>query len=346
MGITVYGHDGLIHDLDWLRKKYGNFLIKEAPPGPAYRIVALHEKLDAASTTVVTVSHAGDRPLSDISIAWYWPDAPHDPNCGPANGVLANMLPNRCVFGTTNGNGDVGFGMGGGAYYWPDKGQIGPHAVWVYGTDVQSDVILGLGMVGATNHNHFDIEFAWVEEEEDEGPEGVTFYGKDDRQTSYSNILRHFGTQDVHQPEDADVSLLALDWAEGEVARLSVRVLDNVAMPMKGVKVAVAPRDVSGPGFVAMTNDYGVATFDINGGLFSYTVPGQGHFVIGLPDYHGDVYNSAGWVLGSNPKRWLDPVFISAVDNPEPEPEHTLDDVINKLDEILAKLDRVLGIPE
>ena len=40
-----------------------------------------------------------------------------------------------------------------------------PHATWVYGADTRSDVIHGLGMVAATNHDHFDVEFARVEED-------------------------------------------------------------------------------------------------------------------------------------------------------------------------------------
>jgi hypothetical protein len=53
--------------------------------------------------------------------------------------------------------------MGKGAYYWPAQGQIGPHAIWVHGSGVRSDLLFGLGMIGATNHDHFDVEFARVE---------------------------------------------------------------------------------------------------------------------------------------------------------------------------------------
>ena len=72
------------------------------------------------------------------------------------------------VGGPTDVNGNVGFGMGRGAYYWPDQGQTGPHAVWVYGATTRSDLVQGLGMVGGTNHDHFDVEF--VKLDEDSGP--------------------------------------------------------------------------------------------------------------------------------------------------------------------------------
>ena len=74
--------------------------------------------------------------------------------------MLPQMRPNRCVSGVTSASGDTGFGMGGGAYYWPDQGQTGPHAAWIHGADTRSDLVLGLGMLAATNHDHFDVEYA------------------------------------------------------------------------------------------------------------------------------------------------------------------------------------------
>ncbi|HSJ53687.1 MAG TPA: hypothetical protein VLC52_08035, partial [Anaerolineae bacterium] len=44
-------------------------------------------------------------------------------------------------------------------------GQIGPHATWIYGKGTRSDVLFGLGMVGQTNHDHFDVEFVRVSDE-------------------------------------------------------------------------------------------------------------------------------------------------------------------------------------
>jgi hypothetical protein len=166
--IRVYDHEGKLRDLAYLRSRYGDFLIQEAAAGagPAFKISALKEQVEAAAALVVKVTDKEGNPLDSIRVAWYWPDADSDPNAGPLGGVPPEMRPNRAVSGPTKENGDVGFGMGGGAYYWPSQGETGPHAAWIHGPDTRSDLILGLGMVAATNHNHFDIEYTRVEEDE------------------------------------------------------------------------------------------------------------------------------------------------------------------------------------
>jgi hypothetical protein len=131
-----------------------------------WRITALREKRNAPAALVVRAMHESGSPLELKNVAFYWPDADQDPNAGPADGVLEGMVPNRCVRGTTNAEGDVGFGMGPGAYYYVDRGEIGPHAVWMYGTETRSDLILGLGMLPGTNHDHFDVEFTRFDAEE------------------------------------------------------------------------------------------------------------------------------------------------------------------------------------
>ncbi|MGD8623550.1 MAG: hypothetical protein PVF47_06795 [Anaerolineae bacterium] len=165
MSIRVYDWQGNERTMAYITDKYGNFEIKEAAAGdgPAFKIVALREKVNTAATLVVRVSDASGVPLEGVRVAWYWSDAPQDPNAGPLGGALPQMVVGRAVNGLTNLNGDVGFGMGKGAYYWPAQGQIGPHAVWVHGSAVRSDLLFGLGMIGATNHDHFDVEFARVE---------------------------------------------------------------------------------------------------------------------------------------------------------------------------------------
>lgn len=166
--IRVYDHDGRQRDLAYLRSRYGDFLIQEAAAGagPAFKISALREQLEAAAALVVNVFDQEGNPLDSVRVAWYWPDADPDPNAGPLGGVPPEMRPNRAISGPTKENGEIGFGMGGGAYYWPSQGQTGPHATWIHGTETRSDLIHGLGMVAATNHNHFDVEYTRVDEEE------------------------------------------------------------------------------------------------------------------------------------------------------------------------------------
>lgn len=167
MDIKVYDWQGNERDIDYLKGEYGDFVVQPAAngDGPVYKIAVLREQVDAPASILVTVKDKEGQPLEGVPVAWYWPDAPADDNAGPLGGVLPGMRPNRCVTGLTNANGDVGFGMGGGAYYWPDQGEIGPHAVWMHGADTRSDLILGLGMVAATNHNHFDVEYARLDED-------------------------------------------------------------------------------------------------------------------------------------------------------------------------------------
>jgi hypothetical protein len=163
--IQVFDANGVQRDLSWLKAKYGPFIIQPAAAGegPVYKISALRERVSTYAAIVIHSSDSSGSALPGVQVAFYWPDAPQDTNCGPAGGVPSQMVPNRCIQGVTNAGGQVDFAMGSGAYYWPDQGQIGPHATWVYGATTRSDLILGLGMVAATNHDHFDVEFTRYE---------------------------------------------------------------------------------------------------------------------------------------------------------------------------------------
>jgi hypothetical protein len=172
MEIKVYDYQGNRRDMAYLKGKYGDFIIQPAAAGdgPSYEISTLREKVSTAATLVVRIVDENGAPLEGIRVAWYWPDAPEDPNAGPLGGVLPQMRPNRCVTGSTNAAGDVGFGMGRGAYYFLDRGEIGPHATWVHGSTTRSELILGLGMIAGTNHDHFDVEFTRLENGPGPGP--------------------------------------------------------------------------------------------------------------------------------------------------------------------------------
>jgi len=167
MDIRVYDWQGDERDLAYLRARYGDFVVHAAPPGegPVYKLSALREKINTAATVVVRVTSQDGAPIEGVQVAWYWPDAPADPHAGPQGGLPPQMRPERAVTGLTNLNGDTGFGMGRGAYFFPSQGQIGPHATWIYGQVTRSDVVLGLGMVGQTNHDHYDVEFVRVSDE-------------------------------------------------------------------------------------------------------------------------------------------------------------------------------------
>ncbi len=113
----------------WLLSKYGR-IGTTAEAGAEYGIVELRERMDAPSTLVVTVVDKGGHPVPDVPVAFSWPDG--------------------TVPGMTDPMGNVGFGMGGGAYYFPPG--KGPH--WIDAGGVRVD---GLGMLGGTNHDHLDV---------------------------------------------------------------------------------------------------------------------------------------------------------------------------------------------
>jgi hypothetical protein len=115
----------------WLLSKYGQ-IDTTAEAGAEYGIVELRERIDAPSTLVVTVKDEGGNPVPNVSVAFSWPD-------GTVHGMTDNM-------------GNVGFGMGGGAYYDPDQGQQGPHWINAGGVEVR-----GLGMRIGTNQDHVDV---------------------------------------------------------------------------------------------------------------------------------------------------------------------------------------------
>ena len=168
---------GNTRSLDWLRSKYGPFVIYDPPPaeGPArlWRISALREKCSAPAALVVKTLGLDGAPMPGVKVAWYWPDAPADAEAGPAGAPFEGVTPGRAVSGYANGEGDTGFAMGGGAYYNPEIGERGPHAAWIHGTDTRSQLILGLGMYIGTNHDHFDVEYTLVDDSGEE-PEPET----------------------------------------------------------------------------------------------------------------------------------------------------------------------------
>jgi hypothetical protein len=111
------------------------------------RLVAIREKY-GDSAQIAKVTRAGV-PEPGINVAWHWPDAAvqNIPNQWDAHYELA----------PTNANGEVGPGMGRGAYH--AVGTPGPHAMWVVSPSTKSDAVFGLGMITLTDHHHVDLVF-------------------------------------------------------------------------------------------------------------------------------------------------------------------------------------------
>jgi hypothetical protein len=145
------GHH-VLADAAWLEATYGPVAVDQSQESKAYRVVELWEKLGEASLTVRLEDENGN-PLVDIPVVFWFSTAPQLPEWTPP----PEKWRTNGEQGRSNQNGDVGFGMGGGAYYFPPN--KGPHAVWVGEPGVGTDFVSGLGMLGGTNHNHVEPVF-------------------------------------------------------------------------------------------------------------------------------------------------------------------------------------------
>ena len=152
----VYDRQGQERNWDWVLAQYGPVTLERAPTSggvtQVYRIVQLREK-EGSATQLVNVRDPSGRPLDGITVVRHWPGAPTLPNWPPP----ASRWRDRGVYGPTNANGDIGFGMGQGDYYFPPNS--GASAVWVAHQNGPSDCIGGLGMLGGTQHRHLDVYF-------------------------------------------------------------------------------------------------------------------------------------------------------------------------------------------
>jgi hypothetical protein len=150
----VYDQEGDERDWHWLIANFGAIRVERAqvPEGAShvYRIVKLQDA-EGPAVKIVHVEDEAGKPQGGIRVVRHWPDAPQLPEWPPP----ASRWQERGVYGDTNVNGDIGFGMGRGDYYFPPEG--GASAVWVASSAGPSDYISGLGMLGGTNHRHIDV---------------------------------------------------------------------------------------------------------------------------------------------------------------------------------------------
>jgi len=151
MDIKVVDLEYKERDFEYAKSKYGvAFRRAEVAPGQkVYRLVELWEKTGHSSLITQVLNEDGS-PMANVDVAFYWRDAPEQ----AAND---NDWYKKFVHGPTNLNGDVGPGMGTGAYH--GEGEGGPHAVWVRDPNIPSDICEKLGMLAGTNHDHLDQKF-------------------------------------------------------------------------------------------------------------------------------------------------------------------------------------------
>jgi len=171
MTLKIYDKDNNLRDWDWLEEHYGPIQIKpitdiyQPSDGEiVYEVVYLREKT-GDSGCIINVRDVDGNPVQGETVMWGWPDAPaHGYADKPSNWTETG------VPGDTNENGDIGPGMGTGAYYVPPD--IGPHWIWVW--DHPSEFVNGIGMIAGTNHDHLDVGYRAVRWEEDDNGNGPT----------------------------------------------------------------------------------------------------------------------------------------------------------------------------
>jgi len=169
MDIKVVDLEYKERDFEYVKSKYGvAYRRAEVAPGQkVYRLVELREKTGHHSLITQVLDEDGN-PMANVDIAFYWPDAPDPPD--PQTEVYPHDWYGNFVHGLTNVNGDVGPGMGKGAYH--GEGEGGPHAVWVRDPNIPSDICEKLGMMAGTFHDHLDQKFKLVTVPETEiGPD-------------------------------------------------------------------------------------------------------------------------------------------------------------------------------
>ncbi len=141
--------DGSVRDAAWLRANYGAVIV---PAATGERRLALAEVriTEGPAALVVEVRDGTGRPLRDVAVAFWWPDAPEDLTSEAAR-VLRTRFKDRAAVQWTDGGGCTGFGLGTGAYV-TDLGVGGPHAAWLLHDEFASDALDRLGMLAGTNH--------------------------------------------------------------------------------------------------------------------------------------------------------------------------------------------------
>ena len=167
--IRVFDMDGVERDFEYAKSKYGVAFRRAsvAAGQKVYRLVELREKTGNASLITKVLDEAG-QPVADADVAIYWPDAPDPPD--PPTELLPHDWYGNFTHGPTNANGDVGPGMGKGAYH--GQGEGGPHAVWVRDPGYPSDICEKLGMLAGTFHDHLDQKFQLTVAGEEPQPTG------------------------------------------------------------------------------------------------------------------------------------------------------------------------------
>ena len=163
---TIYDYQGNVTDLDWLYENFGTGVQWERTElweskDSVFRLMEIRAQCDYAALKVCVKDENGN-PLNGINVVRYWPGAPALPDFSE----MTKQWTLEGVYGPTEGEGCVAFGMGVGDYYYVDRGETAVSAVYPASLSGPGDFFKGLGMLAGTNHCHLDSVWQRVSEEE------------------------------------------------------------------------------------------------------------------------------------------------------------------------------------
>ena len=113
----------------------------------AAKVIELREA-GPHSTLLMRVENAYGEPIVGQEVVVHWDGAsllpPDKQACGEVRGDL--------IYTKENGNAE--FPMYSGSMYYPDRGEAGPHVIWI--PRAGTDCLRGLGWIAGTDHYHLD----------------------------------------------------------------------------------------------------------------------------------------------------------------------------------------------
>lgn len=158
---VVYDFNNNVVDMAWVWATFGDVTWTRTEPFPdaayVFRLVALRGKCGPASLIVRIIDEVGN-PIERYAVIRYWPGSPELPDFSDST---ARQWTKHGIVGKTNAQGDVGFGMGSGDYYWPAE-STGASSVYVADFDGPGDFLEGLGMLAGTDHCSLNSTFQRV----------------------------------------------------------------------------------------------------------------------------------------------------------------------------------------
>jgi hypothetical protein len=143
--LAIYDKYGTLQNWDWLVSVFGPVSLIRGTD--AAKVIELREA-GPHSSLIVRVEDSYGNPIAGQEVVFYWSGAPllqpYQRACGLDRGDVI----------LTKDNGNAEFPMGTGSYYYPDRGEAGPHVVWI--PRAGTDCLHGLGMIAGTDHTHLD----------------------------------------------------------------------------------------------------------------------------------------------------------------------------------------------